>query len=624
MRQNSIRRLVHYSLIALLFLIPMFITWSVRYQPDGVITAWAQGESPLAQRAVQFTSSTYSVTESGGPAVIQVSTTITDTTIVTVQYFTLAGTATAGSSGDYITASGTLTFTQAAQTQSFNVVIVNNSTYEQSETVNLVLTNPTNAVLGTRSTAVLTITDDDPIPGTSTPIGGTATPIFVDFYEPNDTLGTAYTIAASANASCNSTLWPIGDVDFFRFVAKAGSAYEIATDITTAGLDTDLTVYDTQGNIIGHNDDNGDLGDRSSLVEITTSVNGFYYAQVINRDPSNPANKTYCIQVTEILPPTPTPSQTPVQDADICEFNSTLEYACILEVGEANIKRNMSFVPVYGSLQDTDVYKVWMRQGTFYTCDTFVNDYADTNMIFLDRNGGDFQPNLGNNDKAVGDYGSKLSLLAPYTGWLYIVVGPIVAPPYEESFLHKYDIQCLATLTTPTPTPTLTATPGVVVTVPGSGGGGGGGTAVPTPTPFIFPTFPPSPTPIDFSILTPPSTATPPVIQIQPLPTATPFGGGQQSVAINVTVYYDANFNYLPELNEGVRDIAVALYDNANGSLLAYGLTNPAGTVNFNSLTAVGAVRVYVPFLNYNQVVVGGGSTILVRIAPQPLPIGIP
>jgi hypothetical protein len=134
----------------------------------------------------------------------------------------------------------------------------------------------------------------------------------------------------------------------------------------------------------------------------------------------------------------------------------------------------------------------------------------------------------------------------------------------------------------------------------------------------------PSPTPIDFSFLTPSPTATPPAVQFQPLPTATPFGGGQQNIAINVTVYYDTNFNFLPEMNEGIMDVAVALYDNASGSLIAFGSTNEAGSVSFTSLTAAGPVRVVVPFLNYNQVVVGGSSNILLRVAPQPLPIGIP
>jgi hypothetical protein len=391
------------------------------------------------------------------------------------------------------------------------------------------------------------------------------------------------------------------------------------TSDLTAGLDTVLTVYNTNGNVIATNDDAPGSTNRSSLVEFVATQDGFYYARIINRDPSDPSNKTYCIQVTNQGTPTPVPSQTPVPGSDDCEFNSTKETACVMGVGDGNGYDGMSFVPTLGSSQDTDYYKLWMRQGTYYTCDTYPNAYADTNMIFLDANGNDFQPNLGNDNKAPGDYGSQLSVLAPYTGWLYILVGPIVPPPYEESYLHQYDIECVAAIFTPTPTPSPTS---AFVAPPSSGGGGG--VVPPTATPMVVPTFLPTPTPIDFSFLTPQPTATPPVVQIQPLPTSTPVGGGQQNVTVNVTVYYDSNFNYLPELNEGVQELAVALYDNGTGALLAFGSTNEAGAVSFTSIGASGAVRVSVPFLSYNQVVAGGSATILVRIAPQPLPIGIP
>ena len=94
--------------------------------------------------------------------------------------------------------------------------------------------------------------------------------------------------------------------------------------------------------------------------------------------------------------------------------------------------------------------------------------------------------------------------------------------------------------------------------------------------------------------------------------------------SVNVTVYYDGNGNFTPELTEGVMDIAVALYDNATGTLLAFGYTNEAGMIRFDAIATSGAVRIVVPYLNYSQVAVDSNANILVRIAPQPLPIGIP
>jgi hypothetical protein len=140
---------------------------------------------------------------------------------------------------------------------------------------------------------------------------------------------------------------------------------------------------------------------------------------------------------------------------------------------------------------------------------------------------------------------------------------------------------------------------------------------VPTGTPQ------PTPTPFDISIFFTPTPQPPPVIQIQPLPTATAFAAGQE-VTINVTLYYDSNLNFMPELTEGIADVAIALYDNATGQLLAFGNTNEAGMIRFNSVNTSGAVRVVVPFLGYSQTVPGGSTDILLRVAPQPLPIGIP
>ncbi len=607
---RSVRKF-HYgvSLFALLFPILLFgAIWGDQFQLQRAVAAPQQQTLPI----VSFPSSQLNVQEADGIVNAEV---ILNTTVafeVRVNYATLSGTASGGS--DYSNTSGTLIFPANTLTQTVPLSIINDSVFEGTtdEFFYLRLSEPVSATLGTNSVLQVFIDDNETAP-TATP---NATPsIFVDAYEPNNSLGTAFTIAAGAAKSCNVTLWPTGDEDYFRFVGKAGSTYQVATSDLTPGLDTVMTVYNTNGNVIATNDDAPGLGNRSSLVTFTASQDGFYYARIINRDPSDPSNKTYCIQVTIVANPTPTPSQTPVPGADVCEYNSTRATACVLEIGEDNGFTGMSFVPTLGSLQDTDYYKVWMRLGTFYTCDTYVNNYADTNMIFLDANGNDFQPNLGNNDKAPGDYGSKLSIIAPYTGWLYIMIGPIVPPPYEESNLHQYDIECLATVSTPTPTPSPTS---AFVAPPSTGGG------QPTATPLVVPTFLPTPTPIDFSFLTPQATATPPVVQIQPLPTSTPVGGGQQNIAVNVTVYYDSNFNFLPELNEGVQELAVALYDNATGGLLAFGSTNEAGTVSFTSIATAGAVRVSVPFLGYNQVVVGGSATILVRIAPQPLPIGIP
>jgi hypothetical protein len=112
---------------------------------------------------LQFSAATYTVSEGGGTVAITV--TRTDGSVGTshVDYATANGTATAGS--DYTATSGQLTFDPGVTTQTFNVPITNDTIDELDETVNLTLSNVTGSSnLGAQTTAVLTITDNDPTP----------------------------------------------------------------------------------------------------------------------------------------------------------------------------------------------------------------------------------------------------------------------------------------------------------------------------------------------------------------------------------------------------------------------------------------------------------------------------
>jgi hypothetical protein len=571
-----------------------------------------QAAAPMQEdHFIAFTDTIYEVFEGEDATItVSISPVLPAGQQATVNYRTLGVSAVPGQ--HYVETQGTLTFTAGANgaTQSFVVETIRDGQFGPTRVVNLVLQDATNAQLGTPNIAQLRIINLDPTPvPTPTPtVGGP--PIFADQYEPNNTLQTAYTFNAAGSALCQITLWPRGDIDYFRFFAKANTTYDVFTDSLSPGLDTLLTLYGPTGNFIAENDDY-QPPNRRSQVRFTSGQAGYYYVRVVNQDPSDPANKTYCLDVNEIQP-TPTPTSIPGDD---CEFNSTLQTACTIAPGQVF---NADFVPVFGSLQDTDFYRLWAKAGVTYTCETFnLSPFADTNMIFLDQFGGDFNPQLGNEDKdrLGGDFGSMLTWRATYTGWLHIMVGPVNPPPYEESHLHTYDIRCDIVQVTPTPTPTNTLQP----LPPGTGPGTG---PVSSPTPALTPE--PSITPIDFSFLTPSPTPEPPVISFQPLPTGTPMSGGPQNVMINVTLYYDTNNNFTPDPGEGVQDVAVALYENASGRLLAFGYTNEAGMVSFDGVTAAGPVRVVVPFLNYSQIVVGGQANILLRIAPQPLPIGVP
>jgi hypothetical protein len=114
--------------------------------------------------ALQFSSATYSVGESGGSAAITITRTGGTAGTTTVQFATSNGTATTVS--DYTAVSQTVTFNDGEASKTVNIPITNDLLNEPNETVNLTLSGVTGSgVLGAPTTAVLTINDDDPVGG---------------------------------------------------------------------------------------------------------------------------------------------------------------------------------------------------------------------------------------------------------------------------------------------------------------------------------------------------------------------------------------------------------------------------------------------------------------------------
>jgi hypothetical protein len=108
---------------------------------------------------IQFSATAYKVSEALKKATLVVKRTGDSSGTATVHYATSNGTATAGS--DYTSTSGTLTFLPRVVTHTISIPIVSDLVDEPDETVNLTLTSPTGAKLGTPASAVLTITDND-------------------------------------------------------------------------------------------------------------------------------------------------------------------------------------------------------------------------------------------------------------------------------------------------------------------------------------------------------------------------------------------------------------------------------------------------------------------------------
>ncbi len=528
-----------------------------------------------------------------------------------VAYATTPITAVPGT--DYTSVSGIITFTNTTPLQVVIPIQTNaNNAVFTDRTFTFSIANPVNATTNPSQSSTLVTIRNTNVTATPTPTGGA--PIFADALEPNNSFNEASNVDAGGAARCNLTFYPPGDQDFFRWWGQAGISYRVFTRDLDAGLDTQLQVFDTNQNLIAENDDETP-GGRSSSVTFTANTNGFYFARVINTIPGDPVDKTYCFEVTRFLQPTLTPPPAFPPGADACEFNSTFAEACLIVVGET---LSLNFIPTLGSHQDTDMFRLWVKPGIYYTCETNIpaGSAADTNMILYDANTNPFNPWIGNDDKEIGDLGSRVSYLSTYTGWLFIQVGPVNVPPLEEASQHTYTLTCTQLVATPTPTPTNTPTPGP----PPPPGGGTFPTATPQPT-FEIPTPFPTPTPINPADFIP-TPVPPPLVDVQPLPTATAVASGQ-IINVDVTIFYDSNNNYLPELTEGIVGVDVALFDNATRELLSYGQTNEAGMIRFE-VRASGTVRIVVPFLNYSQIITQATDQVLIRVAPGTLPIGIP
>jgi hypothetical protein len=108
---------------------------------------------------VQFNSSSYSVYEGAGTATVIATLNAAADVMVMVDYATSDGTAKAGD--DYAAISGTLTFAPGETSQTLSLEVFNDPFEEADETVNLALSDPAGATLGTPNSALLTIVDDD-------------------------------------------------------------------------------------------------------------------------------------------------------------------------------------------------------------------------------------------------------------------------------------------------------------------------------------------------------------------------------------------------------------------------------------------------------------------------------
>ena len=221
--------------------------------------------SVMSAGQLQFDASSYSVNEGAGTASINVVRVGGSDGRLTVNYTTANGTATAGN--DYTTTSGTLEFLDGETTKSILVPILEDSTDESNETVNLTLSSiepqnlndylidvegDANGLFGSVTNAVLTILDNDE-PANTAPTISDVSDQSTDEDTPTGaiafTIGDAQTATSLLNlssASSNTALVPNANIAFGgsganRHVIITPAANQFGTSTIT------LTVTDAGG-----------------------------------------------------------------------------------------------------------------------------------------------------------------------------------------------------------------------------------------------------------------------------------------------------------------------------------------------------------------------------------------
>ncbi len=396
-----------------------------------------------------------------------------------------------------------------------------------------------------------------------------------------------------------------GDVDWYWFFAPAGKRIRVATTVQV-GVDTELFLFNntilaytgtntntTNSGLLGFNDDYQPL-DRGSQIIFNTPYDGIYWVKVWNKDgsPRLPQH-TYSLQVVELLEntPTPTPTNTPFPgQPDRLEYNGDFDYATLIAPGVKYDNLNfVPFQPPSPNTVDNDFFKLPVKQGIFYTCETLdLSPGTDTNIIVYDqnRNGIGGNDDISPEERARGNFRSRLSWLSTYTGHAYILVGEVTPPQAEQGVARTYSLQCNIGLPdTPTPTPDLsTPTPTFVPATP----------LPPEPTMTPFPTPRPAQ---NLSVRNAPPTPLPP-------PTGETASTAPRELEINVLVFADRNGNqeFDPATGEGVRRVSVRLFDEATGLPLAQGYTDNDGRLRLTVRTN-NPVRVSIPLANTSTVV---------------------
>ncbi len=187
------------------------------------VAPYGGGGGSATPRA-SFSTSTYTVNENDGTATITVNLDMAAPAPVSVDYATSDGTAVAGT--DYTATSGTLNFLPGDSSKTFTVSITDNAVYAAPKSLNLAISNPSGASLGTVNTATLMIADND-APNTALvdDFTGSVAPLYSAF-------GTAIGFApwGSENGNVQLSTLAVADTDLLALPGQSGNVSLLKID----------------------------------------------------------------------------------------------------------------------------------------------------------------------------------------------------------------------------------------------------------------------------------------------------------------------------------------------------------------------------------------------------------
>lgn len=417
--------------------------------------------------------------------------------------------------------------------------------------------------------------------------------------EPNDTWMQANPLPVPGIVE--GAIATLADTDFYTITVSAGDELSaVLTDYTAALW---LTLYDAQARYVMAQSTSANH--RAELR--WTAVDNLYYLRVtrvttttgyllevvqIAPTPSPTPTKTPTVTPTP-QPPQPTPTSTPTwyKGYDAYEPNNNFDQAVLMAPGVAY---DLNFIPWINWPEDYDFFRIRVKRGLIYTCETFdLDNGLDTTLTIYSEP--DFNKQLMyNDDRERGDLSSRIAYYSTYTGYLYILVRPAQKLLPEEYARSGYKLRCaFSAPVVPTPRPTSVPQP----------------TARPTQT--AQPTTTATPIPGGTVQLG---------VRLETRPTPLPTEP-TESRALLVLVYVDVNQDGVAQPDEAVAGLFVWAADARTGQEVARGYTDESGRAMLN---VTGPVRLALPLLGLERYMDAEVTQLTVRLTSPNLPRRVP